>query len=223
MKHHALSGATVLLAVCLCLPVESSRAADFYVEGGVGMSQFQRTVPDGTWVQEGTGPHKFHWQDLAYRAGLGINLTPQWSLGANMVNLGTVGSETFVVGDESYDPINHKCLTGCAEAKDARIYDTLIGGELVATYRPWLWAVAPFIRFGAAGFRHQLYYTVLMPDGSLPGDRFAGIMVAVVGGAGVCYVEMVCLDVSYYKGFTTTKFPVSTGVIVPMLTVKIPF
>lgn len=214
-----------LIAVCvwfIFMVHTNVHAADFFVEGGVGMSQFQRTVPDGTWVQEGF-PHRFKWQDYAYRAGLGAKLTPEWSLGANYINLGTVQSETLFVADHDYDPINHLCVTNCATPGKLKVYDTLRGIELIGTYMPWQLTIAPFIRIGMAGFQHSLHYDNTTYTGQTYGVDLKGVVLAGVVGGGACYHEWLCADISYYKGISTSQFPVSTGVIVPMVSIKIPF
>lgn len=206
---------TTILVFGFC---STAQSADFFVEGGVGLSDYQRTAPDGTWVQEGF-PHHYDRRSLAMRAGVGLTLTPEWSVGVNVVDLGTVGVRTGFVADESYDPQAHQCVVACETARTVSTTDRLRGGELIGTYRPWDWVVAPFVRMGVAGFEHRLRWQV---EQDAPAT-LSGIVLAGVAGAGLCYHNWLCADVSYYKGISTTKFPVSTAVVVPMLSLHYDF
>ncbi len=208
----------MLLLLLLVLWAPPVYALDAFLEGGAGVSQFQRTAPDGTWVQEGFG-HQYHWIDIAARAGVGLRITEQWSVGVNYVHLGTVGVDTGFVADEAYDPSAHRCANHCETMQTVKTTDRLQGGELIGTYRPWSWAVSPFLRGGVAGFQHRLQWQV---EGQGV-NHFNGLVIAGVLGGGVCYQAWLCADVSYYKGVSTTQFPVSTAAVVPMLSVRYGF
>lgn len=205
-----------LLVLGLCRYVQ---AAEVYVEGGAGLTQFLRTADDGVWRQEGLGS-KTDWQDMAFRAGIGLKLNESWSIGTNYIRLGTVKIASQFVADEDYDAIRHVCKHHCAEAPSGHVWGTVQGGELIGTYHPQLWAVSPIVRAGLAVFDHTVRWQV----GENPTvHQYRGVIVAGVVGAGACYQQWLCVDTSYYRGFADSYYPVSSGAVVSMLSLKYAF
>lgn len=196
-------------------------ALDTFIEGGLGASFFQRTTPDGTWVQEGMGFHKFHNQDIAFRAGVGLKLNEAWSLGLNYINLGTVKVETWMVMDADYDIPTKACTANCTPKQYGRAMDRLDGGELVATYTYKKWLVEPYVGMGGALMRHSFSWNTETPGQGFTNYTQRGIVLMGVGRVGAC-VKWLCADLSYYKGLGSTWYPISDDVLVPMMVVKVP-
>lgn len=196
----------------------SSQAGDsrFFVEGGAGLTQFLKTSDDGIWIQDRM-PHSTTWQDLAIRAGVGITLNESWSIGTNYIRLGQVKLQSVWQSDEIYE--SH-CGLSC-EHYHGNLWGTMQGGELVGTYHPQLWAVSPIVRAGLAVFDHTVRWETSNDTRGV--HQYRGIVVAGVVGAGACYQAWLCADVSYYRGFAETHYPVSTGAVVSMLSVKYAF
>lgn len=213
-------GVMLLLVLLLLWPVQAF-AIDPYIEAGLGASSFQRTTPDGTWVQEGMGFHKFHNQDLAFRAGVGVKLNEAWAIGANYVNLGTVKVETMMVQDADYDIPTKTCTANCANKQYGRAMDRLDGGELIATYTYRRWMVEPYLGFGGALMRHSFSWNTETPGQPFTNYTQRGIVLMGVGRVGAC-VKWLCADVSYYKGMGSTWYPVSDDALVTMAVVKVP-
>lgn len=211
---HSMIKQLVMVGVFVLLPV-SVQALDYFVEGGIGASLFQKGQ-DGTWFQDGVGGVVWDAKDVAFRAGGGVRLTEQWSLGLNYLDLGTVSVQSNYVADESYDAKAHRCHHGCDHPKSLRTFDTLRGGELIGTYTPWQWPVVPYLRGGVAVLSHSLNWSTLGQDFDLH-----GVILAAAMGGGVCY-QWLCADVTYYKGIGSTKFPVTQDAVVPMVAFRVP-
>lgn len=209
----------IFMLLLLLFPIPAS-ALEWLVEGGAGASLFQRTTPDGTWCQEGLGQGcKFDNQDLAFRAGVGLQLNPNWSLGLNYLNLGTVSAVTTMVGDADYDLATKRCLQNCGSPQVGRTWDRLDGGELIATYTYTRWLVEPYVRGGMALMRHQFSWHTETPGYGFTNYTLNGILVMGVGGVGAC-VQWLCADVSAYKSVGSTGVPLSNAVLVPMVVGK---
>lgn len=201
MKHFLLSS-----VLCLSL-VSTAQAAEVFIEVGVGPSLMQRTTADGIWWQS-PFPHHFDLTSLAYKAGLGVQLTEQWSLTASYVTLGTAKAVTEYVSDDDYD---HGRRDG--SRKHLTAYDNYQGGQLVGRYRWTLGPVQPFLQGGVAVMLHHVVANRT--------TEFEGVIPMVTAGGGVCY-WWVCGEVNYYRGVQAPQYPISTSAVVPMLSVRVP-
>jgi hypothetical protein len=208
-------GYTLFIASVVFLLCRAGHAAEFFVEGGAGLTQFLKTSDDGVWIQDRM-PHTTDWRDLALRGGLGVKFSENVSLGANYVRLGAVQLDSTWQSDEIY---NSKCGLSC-DHYAGHLTGTMQGGELVGTYHPQLWAISPIVRAGLATMQHTLHWTTSNQAGA---HTLRGVVVMGVVGAGVCYQTWLCGDVSYYRGFADTNFPLSTGAVVSMVSLKYTF
>lgn len=206
---YILLGAGLMLLV-----VGKACAAELFVEGGVGTTVFQKTTPDGVWWQQ-PFPHSFDLHTMAFKAGLGLQLNEHWSVTGSYVNLGTIKAFTEAVSDENYDH---------GDRKDKRVrltaYDNYQGGQVMVAYRWTQWPVQPFLSGGVAVMSHHVraYHSL---SGNTP-TEYAGVLPMAVVGGGLCW-QWVCGEVNYYRGIMAPQYPISTSVIVPMLTLKYPF
>ena len=206
---------TLFIASVVFLLCRAGHATDFFVEGGAGLTQFLKTNADGVWIQDRM-PHTTNWQDVAIRAGVGVKLTGSFSLGTNYIRLGQVKLQSVWQSDEIYDS---RCGLSC-DHYHGNLWDTMQGGELVGTYHPQWWSISPILRAGLAVLDH----TVRWETNNQPGvHQYRGIVVAGVMGAGACYHTWLCGDVSYYRGFADTHYPVSTGAVVSLVSLKYTF
>jgi hypothetical protein len=207
---------TLFIASVVFLLCRAGHATEFFVEGGLGVTQFLKTSDDGVWIQDRM-PHTTDWQDLAFRGGVGVTLHPSWSLGVNYVRLGSVQLSSTWQSDEIYES---RCGLSC-DHYAGHLTGSMQGGELVGTYHPQLWAVSPIVRAGLAVFDHTVrWQTDNDPRGW---HQYRGLVVSGVVGAGACYHGWLCGDVSYYRGFADTQYPLSTGAVVSMVTLKYSF
>lgn len=190
-------------------------ATKFFIEGGIGVTQFLKTSDDGVWIQDRM-PHATNWQDMAIRVGIGVRINESFSIGTNYIRLGQVKLQSVWQSDEIY---NSRCGLSC-EHYHGNLWATMQGGELVGTYHPHVWHVSPIVRAGLAVFDH----TVRWETSNQPGiHQYRGLVVSGVVGAGACYQHWLCADVSYYRGFAETHYPVSTGAVVSMVSLKYGF
>ena len=204
----------ILVAGSVACWVVPAQAADLFVEGGIGVAQFQRTTPDGIWWQS-PFPHHFELQSLAWKAGLGVQLDAHWSVTASYVSLGTIKAFTEAVSDENFDH---------GDRKDPRVkltaYDTYQGGQVLGKYRWTQWPVQPFLAGGVAIMAHQIRLDHELAAAAYTG--YGGVLPMGVVGGGLCW-QWVCGEVSYYRGFQAPQYPISTSVFVPMATVRYQF
>ena len=209
-----------LLVLCL-LSSSVAHAGELYFDAAVGATLFQRTIEDGTWIQDAL-PHRTDFTSLAWRVGLGYRFTERWSVQANALRMGTVTSTARVVNDRDYDSIAHACLANCSTAFPFTTIDTMHGGELSLT-RTWLLGpVAPFLRGGGALLWHHLRAHWLGTAGEMHG----WIPMGLVGG-GLCY-GWACVESTYYHGIggmnclTPCGLPIAKEAVVSLVSLKIP-
>lgn len=206
--------AMVAWGCCLLLCGEI-RAAELFLEAGVGQSLFQRTTPDGVWWQQ-PFPHSFDLTSLAWKAGLGVKLNEHWSVTGSYVSLGETQAWTEAVSDENYDH---------GDRKDPRVLltatDRLAGPQLVGRYTWTHWPVQPFLSGGVAVLHHYGSARTNTYSADAPSYEFHGDIPMVVVGGGACW-QWVCGEINYYRGLHAPQYPISTSTIVPMLRVKIP-
>lgn len=206
----------MILALFLVLWAASAFAANLFVEGGAGMTHFLKTSDDGVWIQDRL-PHTTDWQDVAIRAGAGVRLNPSWSIGVNYLRLGQVTLDSVWQRDEEYSA---HCHHDCGDFS-GHLWTRMQGGEVIGTYQPVQWAVSPIFRAGLAIMHHSVNWTM----SHRPQDvgQSTGLIAMGVLGAGACYHDWVCGDVSYYRGFIDTGFPLSTSAVVSVVTLKYTF
>lgn len=216
MKNFLLIIFGLLFMISVVFINTRCHALDYFVEGGLGATLFQKGQ-DGRWFQDGVAGSVWDAKAVAFRAGGGISINEHWSAGLNYLDLGTVSVQTKYVADESYDAKAHHCHQSCDQAKDLRTFDTLRGGELIGMYTPWAWPVAPYLRGGVAVFSHSLKWETERTWFDLH-----GMLISAAMGGGACY-RLACADVTYYKGIGSTKFPVSQDAVVPMISIRLPF
>jgi hypothetical protein len=189
-------------------------AWDVFVEGGVGASLNQFTTPDGVWVQQ-PFPNSHDMTSLAWKAGLGVQLSEHWSVTGSYVSLGESRATTEFVSDHHYD---HGDRSGPRNTLTAT--DSLSGPQLVAAYRWTNWPVQPFLSGGVAVLHH---YGAAW-DHRYPHTKpfeFHGDIPMLVAGGGLCY-GWLCGEVTYYRGIHAPNYPISTEAIVPTLSMKVP-
>lgn len=221
----------LVLALVLWPGLVKKAEAGAYLDVGLGATLFNRTIEDGTWIQEGL-PNKELLESFAWRVGLGYTINDRWSLQANYLHFGTAKIRALVVRDPDYNNKQHVCLNHCGEAFPFNTNDTMYGGEVSLT-RTWqIRAFAPFLRAGGAVMIHHLraaiqpMYPTIEPP--LVNSRH-GFIPAVLVGGGVCY-KMFCAETTYYQGLggSTGGFgmdyalPISTSLFMSLVSVKIP-
>jgi len=220
----------IVLDLCLLLggigaTVVVAHAGAFYVTGSLGAAHFLRTIPDGTWIQEGL-PHTTDLTSLAWRTGAGYRLNESWSVQAHYLNFGTAAINTLAVRDEQYNPHAHRCHTACDEARPFHSHDLMEGVE-VSISRHWaLGPVNPFLRAGGALLYHRL--TVQWSDINHPSAQqtmHGWIPTALVGG-GVC-AGWLCAETTYYRGFGggedwSAGLPIAKQSVMTLLSVNVP-
>lgn len=187
-----------------------------FIEGGLGLTQFLKTSDDGVWIQDRM-PHATNWQDVAIRAGVGVKLHESWSVGANYLRLGQVALQSTWQSDLIYES---RCGLSCNHYA-GNLWSRMQGGELVGTYHPQLWAVSPIVRAGVAVFEHSVRWETNNDARGV--HEYRGVIVAGVLGAGACYQTWACVDLSYYRGFADTYYPLSNAAIISMATLKYAF
>lgn len=214
-------GVTMVVVWSLVFAALFSRpapAAEFFVEGGAGVVQSLKTNDDGVWIQDRL-PHTTSWTAMAFRGGIGVRVNDAWSLQTNYVRFGTGAAVTLNSVWQSDETYNSRCGLQC-DHYQGHLWSTMHGGELVATYHPQLWALSPLIRAGLAGFEHTVNWQI---EGTSAVHQYRGLVLAGVVGAGACYQQWLCVDTSYYRGFADTYYPLSTGTVVSMFTMKYHF
>lgn len=197
----------VVLFILLCST--PSFAMEFFIEGGIGQAQFQRTTPDGIWWQQPFN-HSFNLTSLAYKTGGGIQLDEHWSIVGSYVSMGTIKAVFDYISDDDYASHN----LGVPQRHGA-VYDTYKGLQVLVAYQWTNYHVQPKLFGGMAYMSHK----ILTKEGN---NLFEGDIPMLVIGSGVCYT-WVCGEVTYYRGVSAPMYPISTQVIVPMVTIKIPF
>lgn len=208
-----------LLLACL-LAYDIAHAEGWYVEGGLGMTNFQRTVEDGTWWQEGL-PHSWDTHDTAWKLCGGYQFE-RWALSGCYVSAGVIKNVAGFVGDEDYDPKNHVCLRNCNKLSWLEGSDAIRLYELAGTYR-WHWGEAwsPFAKVGGALMTHRL----TIANGGVPSQQYYGRIPSTALGAGLCY-KLACVESTYYHGlggmncYTPCGFPLSKELFVTLFTLK---
>jgi len=192
--------------------------AETYFNVGTGLTQFQRTTPDGTWYQEAL-PHNFDLIDIAFRSNLEYEFAEHWSVSGGYVNLGTSRVRADAVADKDYDIATHTCLANCNHPKDFNVKDNLSGPELFVTYKFLTGPVQPYVTAGGSYMFHSLKGTA----NTFKFETDGNIVMGRVGG-GVCYGYL-CGDVTYYHGMTgqdEAKFPISQRAITSMVFLSLP-
>lgn len=197
----------LLSLVLLCGLSMPAYAAEVFVEGGIGPSLFQRTTPDGIWWQQ-PFPHSFDLSSFAWKAGVGLQLDEHWSVTGSYVSLGTAKAVTEYVSDHDYD---HGHRDGARKLLTA--YDRYQGGQVLARYRWTDWPVQPFLEGGVALMHHEITANLT--------TQFDGVIPMVVVGGGACW-RWLCGELNYYRGIQAPSYPISTSVLIPMLSLRIP-
>jgi hypothetical protein len=195
----------LLLAVFQC---STAHSADYFVEAGIGPSLLQKTTADGIWWQS-PFPNYFDLSSVTWKAGLGVQLDPHWSLTASYVTLGTAKAVTEFVSDVDFQQGKYDAPRDYLTA-----YDNYQGGQLLGRYRWTHWPVQPFLQGGMAAMLHHVVANRVV--------EFSGILPMAVVGGGICYA-WICGEVSYYRGLQAPAYPISTAAVVPMLSLKYPF
>lgn len=211
----------LVLTTILALLATTAQASDFYLNLGVGVSQFQRTTQNGTWFQEGQ-PYSMQLTDLAGKLGLGYKLNPDWAVEVNGLSFGRVTSAGLAVPDEHYEPMAHKPKYGAPAPNHFDARQRSFGGEVVVLRSFTLGEFRPFLKAGGWATYNDMPYTILsQPDMHVSQDRYTGYTVGIVGGGGVCW-QWLCAEASYYRGMGSSGYPISKSVLMPMLSVKVP-
>jgi hypothetical protein len=205
----------VLMWLVLFASVRKAHAFEVFVEGGVGVSLNQFTTPDGVWIQQ-PFPNSRDMTSLAWKAGLGVQLTEHWSVTGSYVSLGESRATTEFVSDHNYD---YGDRTGPRNTLTAT--DALSGPQLVAAYRWTQWPVQPFLSGGVAVLHHYGAAWDHRYANAKPFE-FHGDIPMLVAGGGLCY-RWLCGEVTYYRGVQAPNYPISTSTIVPMVSVKYTF
>jgi hypothetical protein len=210
----AIGGISVLLA-------HTSQAGEFYLDAGGGLTQFRRTIEDGTWIQDGL-PHNTQTRTFGWRTGAGYRISPEWSVQAHYINLGTVAIDAQTTASEAdYDRVAHRCTQNCSPTFGFHTHDLMEGGELSVSRHFSIGPVAPFVRVGGAALYHRLTAsfggTTLTMHGWIP--------TALVGG-GLCY-GWVCADTTYYRGMGgptdwSQGLPIAKQAFVSLINLTVP-
>jgi hypothetical protein len=190
----------LILSLSLLALTAPAQAASLYVDAGVGMAKHLPIMESGTWWQADQ-PYHFDTTAVAWRAGLGVNLTDHWAIQAGYISLGTVKSETRAVADEHYDFGAGRCYRSCERVMGNKAWEPVTGWEAFGRYTWHPGIVDPYVTFGAARLTHRTYSastSVAKQEDWIPAEVvLGGILWAARAGAGVCY-RWVCGDVTYY-------------------------
>lgn len=198
-----------------------AQASDFYMNLGLGVSQFQRTTQNGTWFQEGQ-PYSMQLTDLAGKLGVGYKLNPDWAVEVNGLSFGQAKSAGLAVPDEYYMPEKHAPKHGAPKPNHFDARQRSFGGEVVVLRSFTLGEFRPFLKAGGWATYNDMPYSIIdRPSGDSFEMRYTGYTVGVVGGGGVCW-QWLCAEASYYRGMGSSGYPISKSVLMPMLSVKVP-
>lgn len=215
----------VLCAIIMCalFPIEA-HATDLYAIGGAGGSFFKATTQDGTWRQDGMGSTSMGLTSVTGKVGLGVIVSPEWAVEFAYSYLGSNSSRGQAVHDEEYDPINKRCAkASCPTPSQFGAKDTVQVIELAVLRKFELWGLHPFLKAGVFMGVHDLKYWVQDSTNlDIGHGQYSGYIPGLLVGGGTCY-GWVCGEATYYNGLGSTGYPIARNVIVPMLTVKIPF
>lgn len=220
---------TWLLAFTLAVGSCQLAQAGVYIDAGLGVSLFQRTVEPGTWYQPPL-PYQFDLVDPAWRIGAGYRFNERVSVQGYVSSLGTSRVSSKFVGDNEYDPHAQACFgPTCSNPHSLTAVDSVRVYELTASYHFRLWELEPFLRVGPALMTHRLTVNSVHNDGSLKvAHQHYGRIPTAVFGAGVCSSGQVqaCLEATYYRGLggmdclTSCQWPIGKEVVVPMFSVR---
>ena len=199
-------------ALVLLLSTQA-QALEPFIEVGAGASIFRPVRDDGVYYQQPL-PHHFTTTDFGFRAGIGLQLNPLWSITASYIHFGMAKVSATVTLDQNYVATN-KCTMGpCQPTNTENTWDRIQGEELVVSRKLMEGDFYPFVKLGGAYMTHHVttYSYTYAPSHNL----------AAVAGGGVCY-KLLCAEATYYKGISGNGSPVAKDVLMPMLSFKIPF
>jgi hypothetical protein len=212
--------ATGMIVLDLCLLLCGLGATVVVAETrlllGGGVTQFQRTTPDGTWWQADY-PHEFELTSLGLKAGLEQRMGEHWFLGANYVRLGTARAWTHATSDAHY--LAHDAMPPHYRL-DTK--DQVQGVEALGGYRWTQWPIQPYVSAGLAQFWHQATTDGRTWSGAIGHEEFDGRFLAARVGGGLC-AGWICGDVTYYRGLQHgSGFPISTDALLSTAFVSVP-
>lgn len=203
----------LLMQECTIQPAHAQLSLD--LKGGVAFPF--RTTQDGTYIQD-PYPHNTKFLTGAYGAGLSYAFTPELSVQAHVLNLGSSRIQGRAVSDERYDFKHGRCTAKCNDTYGFRATDSLKGGDLTVTYTWQRDGVQPFVKGGIAIFQHQAIFR--NEDGTE--DRFTGLLHELELGAGLAY-QWAYVEMDYFQGmnFGGQNLPISTQQVAMFAGVKV--
>jgi len=211
----------MLLAALLIGGQASAGSIEPYMAGGVGASMFHGLPGDGTWYQQ-PFPHSFTTTAVAWRAGVGARMFQDWTVEAVYVSLGAAEAKAKFVWDHNYDAVAHRCLAECEQLHRLHNVDHYHGVEVTFGRRFVIQGpVVPFLRLGGAMLWHRGVVWGLSVDGADIGLISSGTMPSFVVAGGACY-RWLCAETAFYQAVGHSGNPISTQILVPMLSVRVP-
>jgi hypothetical protein len=211
----------VLILIASMLVTPPVWASDFYLNLGVGVSQFQRTTQNGTWFQEGQ-PYRMNLTDMAGKLGLGYTLNSDWAVEVNALSFGKATSSGLAVPDEYYVPEKHAPKHGAPKPNHFDARQRSFGGELALVRSFTLGEFRPFLRAGGWAAYNDMPYTIIdVPTGQTFQSQYVGYTVGIVGGGGIGW-KFLYLDANYYRGLGTLHYPISKSDLMVSVGVQIP-
>ena len=210
----ALIAGGLVVSECTRQP---AHAGEWSLDLKGGLALPFRTTPDGTYYQE-PYPHNTKLITGAYGIGLRYQHTPTLSFQAHWLDLGKSRIKGRAISDENYDFRQHRCKSECVNTYGFRATDALQGIDLTATYTWMRDGVQPFLKGGAAIFRHRAIFR--NEDGNE--DRMNGLIPSLELGAGLAY-EWAYLELDYFQGmnFGGQNLPISTQQVALFAGVKV--
>ena len=214
----------LLLILLLACWWPAASSAEPFIEVAGGATYFKQYKSDGgRWYQEAF-PWSADLKSSSWRIGYGDRINDKWFWTLSWLEIGKNSVVSKAVGDEEYDPVNHRCMARCDNPDSLWVSGWGRGPELA--FRRQFENV--YLRTGAFLWINTLHVRVEHSFGITEDFYKTGYMLAPFLGAGFRYklkpVELFA-EVTYYHGIGSggKSYPISRWATVPMAGVSVAF
>ena len=213
----------LLMLLLICLWPATSQAEPF-IEVAGGVTYFKQYKKDGArWYQDAF-PWSADLKSSSWRIGIGDRINEEWFWTVSWLKIGKNSVVSKAVGDEEYDPGNHKCMARCDKPDSLWVSGSGRGPELA--FRRQFDSF--YLRTGAFLWMTTLHAHVEHSFGITEDYYGKGYMLAPFLGAGFRYklkpLELFA-EVTYYHGLGSggKSYPISRWAAVPMVGASVAF
>lgn len=204
----------LLLVVLLA---SSNAFSGWYIEGGLGRTDWNKTNDDGVWYQE-PFPHSFSLTSTSERLGIG-HKWKEWGLTLSWVDLGSNGAHSeAIIPDSTYHECKFIDASKCKTKKETfSVTGHAKGPELtVSRYFGDLYLKGGYFRW---------FHSLDADVSNYPSYKESAWRNAYVAGGGINH-KFFFAELNYYCIFDgrheTGGYPLAKSAFVPMIGVRIP-